>query len=153
MKSKKSPKYREWNVPCAKTVLSFIKEPSSKTPRIDPEKMNKLLILIRDEFTRPEDLTRTAMGVFLKRQQVLDIFVPPESKLNAVKCHATIAPSAHTGSGTEDLAEADIFKNIRKYTGRLPAQSTPSPTVLKPGEVAFNHPSPLCLLDTNFQDW
>jgi hypothetical protein len=140
MKIKTSPKYRESKIPCAKTVLSFMKEPSSKTARIDPEKMNKLLNLIRHEFTRPENMTRKAMEEFLKSQQVLDIFVPPESKLNAVKCHATIAPSAHTGSGTEDSTQADIqvFKNIRKHNRRVPAQSTPSP--LKPGEVAFNHP-------------
>ncbi len=72
-------------IPHAKTiVLSAIKEPEKKR-KLDPEKMSKLLKLIRDETpqTGGGDMNEKAMGIFLQRQEVLNIFICPESKLKA----------------------------------------------------------------------
>jgi hypothetical protein len=125
-------------IPHAKTVLSAIKEPEKKR-KLDPEKMSKLLKLIRDE--NPEtgggDMNEKAMGIFLQRQEVLDIFICPESKLKAKPCQHSMQPSgdAGTGPGTEESTQTqDLFKRIRKYpVAPFPAFSTPSPTALNPG--------------------
>lgn len=112
-------------IPHAKTVLSAIKEPEKKR-KLDPEKMSKLLKLIRDE--NPEtgggDMNEKAMGIFLQRQEVRDIFICPESNGNA-----------GTGPVTEESTQTqDFFKSIRKCpVATFTAFSTPSPTALKPG--------------------
>jgi hypothetical protein len=129
----------ESKVPCAKTVLSLIRSPFQKR-RTDPEKMSKLIQLIRDEYPQPEDIKMKSMEDFLQRQSVIDIFASPESKLNAAPRHQSMAHSANKGSGTEELTQtqADIFKNIRKYPDELSisAPFKPSPlTPLKPGSL------------------
>jgi hypothetical protein len=126
---------RESKIPCAKTVLSVIREPS-KSRRTDPEKMSKLLQLIRDEYPHG-DMNVKSIEAFLRRQNVLDIFAS-KSKLSAAPRHQSMAHSANTGSGTEEQTQSqtDIFNNIRKYPDEISicTHSKPSPlTTLKPG--------------------
>ncbi len=105
--------------PHAKTVLSSIKEPEKKR-KLDTEKMSKLLKLIRGETpeTGGGDMNENAKGIFLQRQEVLDIFICPQSRLKAKPCQHSMKTSgdAGTGPGTvESTQTQDLFKRIRKY--------------------------------------
>jgi hypothetical protein len=138
---------RDSKVPCAKTVLMFMKNPEKST-RFHPEKMRQLLSLVRANF-RSEDLNEKAMDAFLKRQQVIDIFVSPKSKIDsATTCNAIEHDFPKRESATEELTQmqADIFKSIRKHPGRkVSAHCTPK--MLNPGNDSSNRhtTSPPCL--------
>lgn len=77
------------------------------------------------------------MDRFLQRQEVLDIFISPESRLETTTRQHSMHPSANagTGSGTEESTQTqDLFISIRKYpAATFSAFPTPSPTALKPG--------------------
>ena len=84
------------------------------------------------------------MAIFLQRQEVLDIFMSPESRLKTTHQHS-MQPSADagTGSGIEESTQTqDLFTSIRKYpTPTFSAFSTPSSTALKPGApIHQRHP-------------
>lgn len=131
--------------PCAKTVLSLLKNPEKKT-RLDHGRIEKLLKLLRDEYSHPEKMNEQTMDAFLKRQQVLDIFDSHESESTSAPRQHTMLSSENSESDIADLtqSQADIFSRIQKYPElTFPAHSTTPLTALKPGAPMHQRFKPL----------
>jgi hypothetical protein len=121
--------------PCAKTVLSWLKDPKKKI-RLDHGRTEKLLKLLRDEYAHPEKMNEQTMEAVLKRPQVLDIFDSHESEsISAPRQHSMLSSENSEWNTTElTQSQAEFFSRIQKYPElTFPAHSTTPLISLKHG--------------------